>query len=96
MKVIKIGATWCSGCIIMRPRWDKIEKIRDIKTEYYDFDIYEDMLKEKYQIGDKLPIFIFLDENNKEFKRLIGEPSEEEILNVIDEYEAKKWKRFTK
>jgi len=90
MKVIKIGATWCSGCIIMRPRWDKIEKIRDIKTEYYDFDIYEDMLKEKYQIGDKLPIFIFLDENNKEFKRLIGEPSEEEILNVIDEYEAKK------
>ena len=85
MKVIKIGASWCSGCVVMRPRWDKIEKIRKIETEYYDFDIYEDMLKDKYQIGDKLPIFIFLDNNNQEITRLVGEPSEEEILKVIDE-----------
>lgn len=86
MKVIKIGASWCSGCVIMRPRWDKIEKIRDIKTEYYDFDIYEDMLIEKYHINDKLPVFIFLDNQDNELERLIGEPSEEEILNIIDKY----------
>lgn len=84
MKIIKIGASWCSGCVVMRKRWDEIEKIREIHSEYYDFDIYEDMLKEKYQIGDKLPIFIFLDDNNKEIKRLIGEPSVNEILAIID------------
>lgn len=84
MKIIKIGASWCSGCIVMRPRWEKIEKIRQIETEYFDFDIYEDMLKEKYHIGDKLPVFIFLNQNNNEITRLIGEPSEEEILNIID------------
>ena len=84
MKIIKIGATWCSGCVVMRKRWEEIEKIRKINTEYYDFDIYEDMLKEKYQIGDKLPIFIFLDDNNKEINRLIGEPSVYEILKIID------------
>ena len=84
MKVIKIGASWCSGCVIMRKRWEEIEKTRKINSEYYDFDIYEDMLKEKYNIGDKLPIFIFLDDNDKEVKRLIGEPSVMEILNVLD------------
>ena len=86
MKVIKIGASWCSGCVIMRPRWEKIEKLRNINTEYYDFDIYEDMLVEKYQIKDKLPVFIFLDKENKEITRLIGEPSEEDILSIIDKY----------
>lgn len=88
MKVIKIGASWCSGCVVMRPRWDKIEKMRDINTEYYDYDIYEDMLKEKYNIGDKLPIFIFLDKDGNELNRLIGEPSVELILENIDKYEA--------
>lgn len=84
MKVIKIGASWCSGCIIMRKRWDEIEKIRTFESEYYDFDIHEDMLIEKYNIGSQLPIFIFLDDNNNEIKRLIGEPSIDDILKVLD------------
>lgn len=84
MKIIKIGASWCSGCIIMKKRFEEIEKLRSFKSQYFDFDIYEDMLKEKYNIGDKLPVFIFLDENNNEIKRLIGEPTIEEIIHVLD------------
>ena len=84
MKVIKIGASWCSGCVIMRKRWDEIDKLREFESEYYDFDIYEDMLKEKYSIGDKLPIFIFFNDKNEEVKRLIGEPSTQEILRILD------------
>ena len=39
MKVIKIGAEWCSGCLVMRPRWEKVEdKMPDLETEYYDYD----------------------------------------------------------
>ena len=93
MKIIKIGASWCSGCAVMRPRWDKIEKMRKeigkpIETEYFDYDIHEDELKEKYNTGDKLPIFIFLDKNGNELERQIGEPSEELLLSLIDKYEA--------
>ncbi len=87
MKIIKIGSSWCSGCIVMRPIWDDIKKEIEIDEIYYDYDIYEDMLKEKYQIGDKLPIVIFLDSNDKEIERIIGETKKEILLNKIKEYQ---------
>lgn len=86
MKIIKIGSTWCSACIIMKPIWEEIEKEIKLNTEYYDFDIYEDELKEKYQIGDKLPIIIFLDDNDKELTRIIGEVKKDDLLKKIKEY----------
>ena len=86
MKIIKIGSTWCAGCIVMKPIWEEIEKEIKLNTEYYDFDIYEDMLKEKYHIGDKLPIIIFLDENNNELERIIGEIKKDDLLNIIKKY----------
>ena len=70
----------------MKPIWEKIEKEIKLNTEYYDFDIYEDELKEKYHIGDKLPIIIFLDDNNNELTRIIGETKKEDILKKIKEY----------
>ena len=39
MKIIKIGSTWCSGCIVMKPIWEEIEKEIKLDTKYYDFDI---------------------------------------------------------
>ena len=86
MKIIKIGSTWCSACIIMKPIWEEIEKEIKLNTEYYDFDIYEDELKEKYQIGDKLPIIIFLDDNDKELTRIVGEVKKDDLLKKIKEY----------
>ena len=86
MKIIKIGSSWCSGCIVMRPIWENIEKIKTINSEYYDYDIYEDILKEKYNIGDKLPIVIFLDNNNQELDRIIGETTESNLLYLIEKY----------
>ena len=88
MKVIKIGSSWCSGCIVMKPIWEEIEKEIKIDEKYYDFDIYEDMLKEKYQIGDKLPIIIFLDNNDVEIDRVIGEIKKEELINKIRKYQS--------
>ena len=86
MKIIKIGSTWCSGCVVMRPVWDKVEKQRTFNSEYFDYDIYEDMLKEKYNIGDKLPVIVFLDKNEKELERIIGEVDEKHLLELIDKY----------
>ncbi|MCD6283846.1 thioredoxin family protein [bacterium] len=90
MKVLKFGAVWCPSCLVMRPRWQKIEKeLPWLETEYYDYDKDKEMVK-KYKV-DKgtLPAFIFLDKNGNEILRLNGEPSKEELLKVIEENKDK-------
>lgn len=89
MKVLKIGAVWCPGCIIMKPRWEKIEKENPwIKTEYYDYDENKEIM-DKYNVDDVLPVFIFLDKKEEEFLRLKGEISEKELLKILNENKDK-------
>jgi thiol-disulfide isomerase/thioredoxin len=85
MKVLKIGAVWCSGCTVMRPRWRAIEEDNPwLLTEYYEYDESEDIV-EKYNIESAtLPVFIFLDKEDKEFARLDGEVSKEKILEILE------------
>ncbi|MGN1311547.1 MAG: thioredoxin family protein [Bacilli bacterium] len=82
MKIIKINAMWCPGCLISRSIWNDIEKEYP-NNEYisldYDFD-EEEVLK--YNVGDILPVVIVM-ENDKEIKRIIGEKSKKEILDEI-------------
>jgi len=86
MKVIKIGAVWCSGCLVMKPRWQKIEKqIPWLITEYFDFDSDIESIKKYHLEGSRLPTFIFLDKNGKEFIRLHGEASEKKIMSLLKE-----------
>lgn len=89
MKVIKIGAVWCNGCLVMRPRWSEIEKENPwLKTEYYDFDDDKEIM-EKYAIqGGKLPVFIFLNQKGKEILRLSGEIEKEKLMQIINAYKA--------
>ena len=77
MKVIKIGAIWCGGCLIMNNVWNKIKKNYNFDYLELDLDMDEDEVK-KYNPGDKLPIFIILD-NDKEVERFIGEYSYDEL-----------------
>ncbi len=72
MKVLKFGAVWCLGCLLMRPRWLEIEKeLPWLVTEYHDVD-KEPELESKYRLTD-YPAFIFLDKNDREFQRMYGE-----------------------
>lgn len=84
MKVIKITAVWCSACLIMNKRWKEIENKYNVETVGYDLDFDEDEVKE-YNVGDKLPVFIFLDKDSNEIGRLIGEKTIEEIEKYIEE-----------
>jgi thiol-disulfide isomerase/thioredoxin len=89
MKVLKFGAVWCAGCLVMRPRWQEIEKeLPWLATEYYDFDKDKEAV-EKYKIDQNLPTFVFLDKESREILRLSGEPSKEELLKIIEENKDK-------
>jgi thiol-disulfide isomerase/thioredoxin len=85
MKVIKFGAAWCSGCLVMKPRWKEIEKENPwLKTETYNFDKAKEMA-EKYKIDENLPAFVFVDKNGEEFLRLQGEVAKEKLIKIIEE-----------
>ena len=82
IKLVRISAVWCPACLIMRPRFQEIEKIfPDFEHLEYDYDLEEEIIK-KYQVGDILPVLILLD-NNKEVTRLIGEKTVQEIESKL-------------
>lgn len=83
MKVIKVTAVWCGACLIMNKRWKEISSKYNIDTESVDVDIDEEVV-EKYDIGERLPVFIFFDDNDKELGRLIGEKSTSQIEEFIE------------
>ncbi|HLD30867.1 MAG TPA: thioredoxin family protein [Patescibacteria group bacterium] len=89
MKVLKFGSVWCPGCLVMKPRWKEIEEENVwLKTEYHDFD-QEKELAEKYNITNILPVFIFLDKDDKEFLRLSGEINKIKLVKIINENKNK-------
>jgi len=89
MKVLKFGAAWCPGCLIMKPRWAEIEKeLPWLQTEFYDFDQDKTLVK-KYQITEVLPVCVFLDKNGTEITRLSGEVEKEKLLQLIEKYKDK-------
>ena len=86
MKIIRINAMWCGGCLSMHKVWKKIEeKYSDIEVVQYDYDMDEDIVKD-YNVGTILPVAIFY-KDNVEVERLNGEKTIEEIESIINKYE---------
>lgn len=85
MKVIKIGAIWCPGCLVMKKIWDNVVKNNDIDFVELDYDMDSDEVS-KYNVGKILPVFVFVDDNGLELERLVGEQKESKLLEVIDRY----------
>ena len=83
MRILKFSAVWCPGCLVMKSVWNEILKeFSNIDITEYDYDLDEDMV-EKYNVGDKLPVVIMIDDNNNEIKRIIGEKKKEELIEFI-------------
>ena len=84
MKVLKFNAVWCSACLVMKKVYKQVfDKYSNFEVITYDYDIDEEMV-EKYEIGTTIPVLIFLDQNEKEIVRIIGEKSFEYIQNIIE------------
>lgn len=82
MKIIKINAMWCPGCLISKNIWKEIEEeYPNNKYISLDYDLDEEEV-EKYNVGEILPVVIIID-NEKEIKRIIGEKNKKEILDEV-------------
>lgn len=82
MKIIKINAMWCPGCLLSKSIWNEVEE-KFPSHEYIslDYDLDEDIV-EKYDVGDILPVVI-IEDNGNEIKRIIGEKSKKEVLEEM-------------
>lgn len=85
MKIIKIGAIWCPGCLVMKKVWNKICNNYDLDITELDYDMDSEEVK-KYNVGNVLPVVIFVNKNNNELERLIGEQKESKLIEIIEKY----------
>ena len=85
MKIIKIGAVWCPGCLVMNKIWNKIMKDNDLEIISLDYDMDGEEVS-KYNVGKILPVIIFMNSSGNEIDRLIGEQREDNLIMMIDKY----------
>ena len=84
MKVHKFGAVWCNGCLVMKPRWAEIEAQNPwLETEYHDYDQDKEAVQ-RFAIDEKLPTFVVVDQEGREFLRLSGEIETDKLIEVIN------------
>ena len=83
MKIVKISAIWCGGCLVMNKVWKKLKENFDYEFVEYDYDMDEEEVQ-KFSPGEVLPVFIFFNDD-KEVKRITGEMSYEEMEKIIEE-----------
>lgn len=82
MKIIKIGALWCSACLVTNNALDKyIKENNDIELITLDYDFDEEEVK-KYEPGEVLPVLIF-EKDDKEILRLKGEKTYNDIVKAV-------------
>ncbi|MDD3187256.1 MAG: thioredoxin family protein [Bacilli bacterium] len=83
MKLIKIGASWCSACLITNSRfYEVIKNFPDIEVIEYDYD-FDNFEIEKYNVGKVIPVFI-LEKDGEVISRLVGERSKKEMIEFIE------------
>ena len=88
MKIIKIGALWCSACLVTNNALDKyIKENENIELETLDYDFDEEEVK-KYEPGEVLPVLIF-EKDGKEILRLKGEKTYKDIIDAVGELNEK-------
>lgn len=88
MRIIKIGALWCSACLVTNNALDKyIKENENVILETLDYDFDEEEVK-KYEPGEVLPVLIF-EKDGKEVLRLKGEKTYEDIIKAVGDLNEK-------
>ncbi len=82
MKITRITAMWCTSCLVMKGRWEKIFKNHpEIAITDYDFDEDEAIIRD-LNVGKTLPVLIvYL--GGVEKTRIIGEKTKKQLSQII-------------
>ena len=84
MKLIVVSAVWCPSCLILNKQLKKIkDDYPELEIIKYDYDFDDEV--EKYEVGEKLPVMIVLDDDGNEIRRMVGEKKDEEIREFINQ-----------
>ena len=83
-KVLKFSAAWCAPC---RALGETLSKVEDVTIENVDIDNNEELC-EKYNIRS-VPTLIFLNNENKEVGRSVGNISLDAFYNKLKELNEK-------
>ncbi len=87
MKIVKVSAMWCPACLIVDKEINKIKlDYPNIEILEYDYDFDSEEIK-YYNVGEILPVLIFLDKDSNELTRIVGEKKYQDIEKVIKKYE---------
>ena len=81
MTIVKISSIACTSCIIINNTLEKILENYKVHIKEYDYD-FDDV---PYEVGNILPVLIFLDNDENEYARLVGESTYEQIEEKIKE-----------
>jgi len=83
MKIVRVSAIWCGGCLVMNKVWKEVtNEFPDIEVVKYDYDMDAEIVKE-LKVGDILPVTIFY-KDGQEVTRLIGEKNKQTIIDTIN------------
>lgn len=85
MKIVRISAIWCPSCLVMRPRFEELDKLfPQIESKTYDIDLDEEA--SSFNAGQILPVFILIDNDGTEIGRLIGEQKLEVLKKMVEDH----------
>lgn len=85
MKLIIVSAKWSSLCNNIEDLKERLVKNNDITIKEYDYDFDSEKIK-YYNVGQMVPLFILLDDNDNEITRVMGKKSYDEINNLLEKY----------
>ena len=79
MKFVKITASWCLSCILMKSKIESFESrfIDGVEIINLDADNDKEEIK-NYNVGEKLPVYIIFN-GDTEVARLIGEKGNKDL-----------------
>jgi thiol-disulfide isomerase/thioredoxin len=81
IKIVKIGAIWCGGCLVMNKVWKKFNKEYNVSSIELDYDM-DELEVSKYNPGSILPVFIVY-QGEDEVLRLTGEYKYDDFVSKI-------------
>lgn len=83
MKLLKLGAPWCSSCVVQ----EALLKHLNVSDKFEYIDIDKDMETPlKYNVRS-IPQLLAIDENDNVVSYIAGKATKEQILDMMERYE---------